>query len=100
MEKSKSKFILSNKAKEDISDIFDYTVKEFNLEKAIAYTNDFKTLFNSLLFIPTLGSNRDEIKHGLYSITKNKHVVFYRIFKDKIRVIRVLHGSRDLPKYF
>jgi len=100
MEKAKKNYTLSPKAKNDISIIFDYTVKEFNFDKAVIYTRDFKEVFNSLLFIPTLGLDRSEIKKGLYSISKNKHVIFYRVFKDSIRIVRVLHGSRDLPKHF
>ncbi|MFD1615673.1 type II toxin-antitoxin system RelE/ParE family toxin [Gelatiniphilus marinus] len=37
---------------------------------------------------------------GLYSITEQGHVIFYRILKNHIRIVRVLHGSKDMPKQF
>ncbi len=42
----------------------------------------------------------NEIKIGLYSITEQEHVIFYRILKDYIRIVKVLHGSKDIPKQF
>nr|WP_298002519.1 type II toxin-antitoxin system RelE/ParE family toxin [uncultured Flavobacterium sp.] len=49
---------------------------------------------------PFSGTNRTEIKEGLYSFPKDNHIIFYRIFSNHIRIIRVLHGSRDLPNSF
>lgn len=33
------------------------------------------------------------------NITPNSHIIFYRICTDHIRIVRVLHGSRDLPQF-
>lgn len=91
---------LSTEADQDVSDIFDYTEKEFGLNQAIAYVSAFDEYFAELMNNPELGRARDEICQGLRSIIQESHVVFYRIFKDRIRVIRILHGSRDLPSHF
>ncbi|WP_363315644.1 type II toxin-antitoxin system RelE/ParE family toxin [Chryseobacterium sp. sg2396] len=49
---------------------------------------------------PYSGKKRNEVKSGLYSFPKDHHVIFYRILDDHIRIVRVLHGSRDIPNYF
>ncbi len=49
---------------------------------------------------PMTGRERGEIRIGLRSVIKENHVVFYRIVKSRVRIVRILHGSRDLPKYF
>ena len=100
MDKVINKYTLSKKAKKDLEEIFDYTVETYNLKKAFTYITEIKITISNLLFIPSLGKERLEIKKGLFSISKNEHIIFYRILKNKIRIVRILHGSSDLPKYF
>jgi len=91
---------LSFEADQDISDIFDYTENEFGLDQAVAYVSGFDECFAQLLDNPELGRRRDEIRENLRSFNHEAHVVFYRILKGHIRIVRVLYGSCDLPKYF
>lgn len=91
---------LSIEADQDISDIFDYTEREFGLDQAVAYVSAFDECFSQLLENPQLGRERQEILKELRSISHEAHVVFYRVLIDRIRIVRVLHGSRDLPRHF
>lgn len=93
-------YVLSDEADNDLNDIFDYTEQEHGFDQAILYITAFETLFKRLVSNPEIGRQRDEIKPGLYSLTEQQHVVFYRIFKKQIRIIRVLHGRKDIPKTF
>ncbi|RMZ50540.1 type II toxin-antitoxin system RelE/ParE family toxin [Flavobacteriaceae bacterium PRS1] len=34
------------------------------------------------------------------SIYEQEHIIFYRLLKDNIRIVRVLHGSKDMPRHF
>ena len=97
---SKESCVLSEIADEDLEDIFDYTTTEFGLEQAEKYLNEIEDVFQNLLLNPELGKTRNEIKEGLYSFPKDNHIIFYRILENNIRIVRVLHGSRDIPKYF
>ncbi len=90
---------LSKQADIDLEEIFDYTEKEFDFDQAVEYLIDFEELFNHLIINPELGKKRDEIVPGLRSFPIAKHVVFYRLLKDRIRIVRVLHGSRDIPNF-
>lgn len=91
---------LSLEAEKDIEEIFDYTEQIYSLEQAVAYVSQFETLFEKLIHNPQLGRKRDEIRKSLRSLPKEHHVVFYRIFDDRVRIVRILHESRDLPKFF
>ena len=97
---SKTLYILSEIADKDLEDIFDYTFDEFGFNQAEKYLLEIEEIFQNLIANPQIGKKRDEIKQGLYSFPKDNHIIFYRILDDHIRVVRVLHGSRDLPKYF
>jgi toxin ParE1/3/4 len=91
---------LSAEAEEDLGEIFDYTEQQFGSEQAATYLYELEASLLTLLANPNAGRERNEIRAGLRSITPNSHVIFYRICDDHIRVVRVLHGSRDLPRFF
>lgn len=93
-------YVLSAEAEDDLSEIFDYTGQEFGIEQAATYLSELETSLLALVANPKAGRERNEIRAGLRSITPHRHVIFYRICDDHIRVVRVLHGSRDLPKFF
>jgi len=90
---------LSREADKDLEAIFDYTELEFGLQKAGDYTEQFSAIFHQLSQEPKLGRTRHEIKEGLRSLVQNKHVIFYRVLKDHVRIVRILHGRSDLPSF-
>jgi len=91
---------LSKEADFDIDAIFDYTEREHSFNQAINYLLSLESVFESLVINPEIGRKRNEIKRELFSITEKEHVIFYRILKDNIRIVRVLHCSKDIPKQF
>lgn len=97
---SRKIYILSEIADKDLEDIFDYTFDEFGFEQAEKYLLEIEEIFQNLIANPQIGKKRDEIKQDLYSFPKDNHIIFYRILDNHIRIVRVLHGSRDIPKYF
>ena len=56
-------------------------------------------MFLTLIDQPELGRKRNEIRSELRSLVCEQHIIFYRVMNDNIRIIRVLHGSRDIPKF-
>ncbi|MEE8058696.1 MAG: type II toxin-antitoxin system RelE/ParE family toxin [Pseudomonadales bacterium] len=91
---------LSSEADKDLDSIFDYTEAEQGLEQAVHYVGQFETAFARLIKHPELGRERPEIRAELRSLMQVSHVIFYRLLPDRIRIVRLLHGSRDLPKFF
>jgi len=90
---------LSKEADHDLDAIFDYTEMEFGFDQAITYLSDLDIVFESLIKNPEIGRKRDELRFGLYSIVEQEHTIFYRIIDDYIRIVRVLHGHKDIPRY-
>lgn len=91
---------LSLEAERDLEDIFDYTVREFGIDQAITFVSDFEGVFMNLVVNPELGRKRNEIRIGLRSFAKENYTIFYRISKSHIHIVRILHGSRDIIKFF
>ncbi len=93
------KLILSRVADTDLESIFDYTLGEFGLEQALSYVSGFDDTFKIISENPKIGKERKEIREELRSLAKDDYVIFYRVLNDHVRIVRVLHGSRDLPKF-
>lgn len=91
---------LSDEADSDLEVIFDYTAHEYGLDQAVKYVSGFDDLFEQILQNPMSGRERKEIRVGLRSFIKDSHIIFYRVLKDRVRIVRILRGSRDLPKLF
>ncbi|HHZ83589.1 MAG TPA: hypothetical protein EYN60_06230, partial [Nitrospirales bacterium] len=64
-----------------------------------AFTGDRSGEFDRLIENPKFGKAREEIRAELRSLVWEQHVVFYRMIEDHIRIVRILHGSRDVRKF-
>ena len=93
-------YILSDNAENDISEIYDYTESAHGTGQASTYLSGLETTLNMLVDGPNLGKLRPEIRKELRSFIYEKHIIFYRVLSDHIRIVRVLHSRRDIPKYF
>lgn len=90
---------LSDIAETDISDIYDYTQVQYGKAQAIQYLTGLDACFNSLVEQPHMGKHRPEIRDGLRSFPYEHHIVFYRLQENFIRIVRVLHESRDVKRF-
>ncbi len=92
-------YILSLKTQDDIDGIYLFTKTEFGQHQAIKYLLGLKSYFELLVKKPEIGKDRNEIKKGLFSFPYESHIIFYRVFKNHIRIISVLYGGRDIIKF-
>ena len=93
-----AKYHLTNKAVEDLTNIWEYTVDAWSERQADDYYNMLIASCHKITENPRLfGLKYEEIAEGLYGYRTNKHIIFYRILADKdILVIRILHQRMDL----
>ena len=92
------KLILSKEAVKDINSIFDYTSVNFGKNQALNYLKGIKKILETIENNPLIGKKRDEIKKNLQSFPFKSHLIFYTVQKNKIRIIRILYGGRDIIK--
>lgn len=96
----RNKYVLSREADNDLEKIFDYTFEEFGFNQAVKYLDEIDEVFVKIINTPEIGRSRNEIKKSVYSLPIGSHIVFYTIQNDHIRIVRVLHGAKDVPKSF
>lgn len=92
-------YSLSEETKADIDEIYEFGKDKFGHDQAIKYLIGLEEHFDKLSADYHIGRMRNDIKKGLYSLPYISHIIFYRILKDKIRIVRVLYGGRDLIRF-
>jgi toxin ParE1/3/4 len=92
-------YVLSVAAENDLDDIYDFTAANFGDEKAVEYLLGLESLFCALAAQLLLGRMRPEVRDGLRSISYVSHIVFYRHQASSVKIVRVLHASRDLSRH-
>ena len=88
--------ILSPAAKDDLHGIFRFGSDRWGEEKAEEYLDMFARRLHRLVDSPYSGVARSEILPGVRSIRAERHVIFYRIERERIEVIRILGDRQDI----
>ena len=90
--------LYSERARKDVEDILDYiAVQSSSAALALDFVNRLRGQCTELARLPgTLGRPRDEIIPGLRSRAYGSYVIFFRYGKDRLEVVRIIEGHRDL----
>ncbi|HHU26007.1 MAG TPA: type II toxin-antitoxin system RelE/ParE family toxin [Bacteroidales bacterium] len=92
------RFEISEKAFEDIENIWLYTLETWSIEQADRYYN---LIFNEIEFItkyPLSGKDFSHVRKDYRCSKVKSHLIFYkyRQTREVIEIIRVLHQSMDV----
>lgn len=87
-------YVISEAAERDLVEIFTYTVTTWGYGQASQYLDLLSEAFVLLASMPHMGIGSARLSKGLRRFPVEKHVVFYRITSDGIRISRVLPQSR------
>jgi toxin ParE1/3/4 len=72
-----------------------------NPKAARRFVELLRTKARQLAETPGMGRSRaDDLRPGLFSFPVGQYVLFYREQPGGIVLVRVIHGSRDLPALF
>ena len=90
-------YILTNKAVEDLSTIWDYTFEVWSESQADKYYYMLLDHCQDLADNKIPGKHYPEISEEIFAIRAGQHIIFYRISKKKkVEIIRILHNRMDL----
>jgi len=97
-----AKYFLTNKAVEDLTSIWQYTVETWSELQADLYYSQIISACNQIANDTRFtDSEYTEIQQGLFSRHCNKHLIFYRIVADNnIEIVRILHERMDIVSKF
>jgi toxin ParE1/3/4 len=90
---------LSEKAADDLIDIYVYTFGRFGERQAEKYTCEIEDTFAKLAAVPGLGRSAGGLRSGLSRFEHAHHVIFYRLQESGMFVVRVLHERMDADQH-
>jgi len=92
-----AKYFLTNKAIEDISEIWNYTVKVSSENQADNYYESLIEACKEISEKPEIGKKYPEIDNEVLGYLSSRHIIFYRVNnQNEIEILRILYGSMDL----
>lgn len=92
-----AKYYFTNKAVEDLTEIWNYTVETWSEKQAEKYYNLLLLSCAELAKEPNLGKNYEILMKGILGYKAGEHIIFYTVIsKNEIEVARILHVMIDL----
>jgi toxin ParE1/3/4 len=85
------RLIVSDEAEADLRAIIRFTTNQWGAERAQSYVGSLRDRMVLLLDYPELGPACDDISAGLRRYPFVSHNIFYRLRRNEVRIVRVLH---------
>lgn len=95
----KYEIYLTPLAEQDILNIHSYIAID-NQKKADEFIIRLGSKVKNLEYNPGIGMKCDEIRKGLRRYVYGNYLIFYRIQKRHVEIVRIIHGVRDLEGIF
>ena len=94
-------YIISNKAVQDLENIWLYTFENWSSEQADRYIHLIVDEIEYLGLNPKSGLDFENIKKGYFRAKVKSHLIFYKINKKKsmVEIIRILHEMMDIESH-
>ena len=86
---------LSPRAKQDLAEIWAYTVARWGAEQAEDYIRQIKATLETIADKPLISRACDEIRPGYRKFSVGSHVMFMRRADEGLEVVRLLHARMD-----
>jgi len=91
--------VRTKRSRSDLVDILLY-IRRDNRRAARRLLHRIDRTLQLLAEFPKIGQSREEFGKSLRSLPVGSYLLFYRPTRDGVQLVRVLHGSRDLPRLF
>jgi len=92
-----AKYKLTNKAVDDLTQIWNYTFYKWSEIQADKYYYMLLDNFNEVACDPDLGKHYSVVTENLLGLRAGRHIIFYRkIEENEIEIIRILHEQMEL----
>lgn len=85
----------SFEAGDDLTAIWDHIASD-HIAAADRVLDAIETSCDRLRDCPHMGVSREDLRSGFRMLVVTGYVVLYRLLEDRIQIVRVVHGSRDL----
>ena len=100
MARTRRAILWSPEAEHDLFEIWNYWARETSQSNADNLLREIDRVCTRLRDWPYSGRKRDELVAGLRSAAAHPNVIFYRLRDERVEIVRVLDGRRDIDAIF
>ncbi len=93
------RLVISKLAREDLVSIEEYTRENWGEQQSDLYLAQIEHSILSLLETPYIGATRPDVADGYRCLPEGRHLIFYRIDGDVVKILGVPHASMDLNRH-
>ena len=86
-------------ARKDLAEIHDWTWFRFGQAQADRYISDIASGFKLIAENPGIASDASSVRKGLKKFISGSHILFLRVDRKTVTIIRILHGSMDHSRW-
>lgn len=91
--------VITIEASRDLSAISDYFLEQ-SVDAGDKFVEGFAKKCQHLAQFPYLGRSYSEFAPGLRGIPFMGYIIFYQVFEDRIEILRIINGYRNLNNVF
>ena len=91
-----ARMVILPAARMDLIEIGDFIALD-NPERAVSFVTEIESRMIDVAERPCSFPARDELHEDLRSARHGRYLIFFVEAGDEVRIVRVLHGARDLP---
>lgn len=94
-----AKLVILPAARADLIDIGDFIALD-NRPRAASFVAEIEAKIVEVGERPGSFQKRDELHKGLRHARHGRYLIFFIEVGDEVQIVRVIQGSRDLPRLF
>ncbi len=94
-----ARLVILPAARADLIEIGDFIAQD-DPRRAASFVVEIERKMREAAERPMSFPARDELHEGLRVARHGRYLIFFVEQGDEVRVVRVLHGARDLPRAF
>ncbi len=91
--------ILSPRAKLDLGEIWDYTLSQWGIEQAEKYVRELWSVMEHVADDPTKSVDIGDVRGNYRKSRFGSHVFIFKVTRDGIDVVRILHQRMDFERH-
>lgn len=69
-------------------------------QRALTFVADLEEKATEAASRPMTFRERPDISPGLRAVGHGRYLIFFRDLADEVRIVRIVHSARDLPRLF
>ena len=91
--------LISEEASADLEEITDYFLN-VSVEAGDRFVKEFDRKCLYLTQFPYIGKRYAELASDLRGLRLERYIIFYRVYSDRLSIVRIVNASRDLKGLF